>query len=244
MRTKTLLIAAAALAATVTASQAQTVYSQNVVGYINITVTNQTLVFSANQLDTGSNTLDNVFNSGVQSGLTKILEWNGAGYNTYTYLNSSASGVGSGWFDSHNNAVGTTNYAQPGYGFFIANGAAAPITIPTVGQVIQGTNIYVIPPGLSPISLPEPLASTALNSTNVNFPVVSGQVKYLAWNGGGYTTYTYLNSSASGVGSGFYDSHNNPIATSAWAPAGGGFFVDNGTIPSKTLYWTNVFEVR
>ena len=36
MRTKTLLIAAAALAAAVTSSQAQsTVYSQNIVGYIN-----------------------------------------------------------------------------------------------------------------------------------------------------------------------------------------------------------------
>ncbi len=36
MRTKTLLIAAAALAAAVTSSQAQsTVYSQNIVGYVN-----------------------------------------------------------------------------------------------------------------------------------------------------------------------------------------------------------------
>jgi len=242
MRTKTLLIAAAALAATVTASQAQTVYSQNVVGYINITVTNGTLAFSANQLDTGSNTLNNVFNTGVKSGFTKILEWNGAGYNTYTYLNSSASGVGSGWFNG-SVEVGTTNYAQPGYGFFIANGSSAPITIPTVGQVIQGTNIYVIPPGLSPISLPEPLAGQALNSTNVNFPCISGYVKYLTWNGGGYTTYTYLNSSASGVGSGFFNGPT-PIPASALPPAGGGFFVDNGTVPSKTLYWTNVFEVQ
>ena len=46
MRTKTLLFAAAALAASITASQAQTVYSQNVVGYINITVTNGTLAYA------------------------------------------------------------------------------------------------------------------------------------------------------------------------------------------------------
>jgi hypothetical protein len=242
MRTKTLLIAAAALAATVTASQAQTVYSQNVVGYINITVTNQTLVFAANQLDTGSNTLDNVFNSGVQSGFTKILEWNGAGYNTYTYENSSLSGVGSGWFKGSVH-VGLTNYVQPGYSFFIDNLGSAPITIPTVGQVTQGTNIYVISPGLTPVSLPEPLAGVALNNTNVNFPVVSGYVKYLTWNGGGYTTYTYENSSLSGVGSGFFNGPT-PIPTSALPPAGGGFFVDNLTVPPTTLYWTNVFEVQ
>jgi len=242
MRTKTLLIAAAALAATVTASKAQTVYSQNVVGYINETITNGTLVMSANQLDTGSNTLNNVFQSGLVSGKQQILEWNGAGYNTYTYLNSQASGSGTGWFDNHLNAVGTTNLVQPGYGFFINNGGSATVTLPTVGQVIQGTNIYTIAKGLAMYSLPEPLAGQALNSTNVNFPVLSGKVQFLTWNGGGYNTYTYLNSQASGSGTGFFDNHLNPIPSSAWPSAGAGFFINNGT--SSALYWTNVFEVQ
>src|ERR1700733_540872 len=40
MKTKTLLIAAAALAAGVMSSQAQGVYSQNIVGYVNLSISN------------------------------------------------------------------------------------------------------------------------------------------------------------------------------------------------------------
>ncbi|MCX7723419.1 MAG: hypothetical protein N2379_10260, partial [Verrucomicrobiae bacterium] len=58
MRTKTLLAAAAILAVPLATTVAQTnVYSQNVVGYINLTLTNQ-ITLVANQLDldgTGTN---------------------------------------------------------------------------------------------------------------------------------------------------------------------------------------------
>ena len=53
MRTKTLLIAAAALAVGILASSAQT-YSQNVVGYVNVTLGDNAFWFLGNQLINGS----------------------------------------------------------------------------------------------------------------------------------------------------------------------------------------------
>ena len=117
MRTKTLLIAAAALAAVVTSSQAQsTVYSQNVVGYVNLTATNHVFAFIGNQLDTGSNTINNVLQSGLVSQNTELLLWNGAGYSTLIYYNNGdAPGVSGGWYLG-SNPYGSTNYLQPGNG--------------------------------------------------------------------------------------------------------------------------------
>ncbi len=62
MKTKTLLIAAAALAAGVISSQAQ-VYSANIVGYANVVCPASTLVLLANPLDNGTNTANDVFAS-------------------------------------------------------------------------------------------------------------------------------------------------------------------------------------
>jgi hypothetical protein len=242
---------AAALAAGVISSQAQTVYSQNVVGYVNVSIPAGKLQMVANQLDTGSNTLDNVFQgTGLVSGSTVVLEWTGAGYNQYTYLNCSASPVSpcvAGFYNLNNVEVGSTNYLQPGQGIFIHNEAASTITIPTVGQVVQGTNDYTIATGLNIYSIPQPLAGTPLDAANVNFPVVSGSTVYLQWTGSGYNQYTYLNCSASPVSpgqAGFYSLANvyedtNPAA---WPPAGGSFFIHNEA--GKSMTWTNVFEVQ
>jgi hypothetical protein len=257
MRTKTLLIAAAALAATVTASKAQTVYSQNVVGYVNVTVTNGTLAMVANQLDTGSNTVDNVLQSGLTSQKATILEWNGAGYNQYTYYNSSDAvndlgGTAAGWFDGNGNPWGETNYIQPEYGFFLRNTAvgAGALTLPTVGQVIQGTNVYTVPSGSSSIySLPEPLAGLPLDNTNINLPAISQKTIYESWNGAGYNQYTYYNSSDAvndlgGTAPGWYDGNGNDVDgnSAVWPTAGQSFFIRNTS--TKTLNWTNVFEVQ
>jgi len=267
MRTKTLLIAAAALAATVSVSQAQTVYSQNVVGYINLTLTNNNLVMCANQLDTGSNTLDNVLQSGVASKGTLLLQWTGTGYHTYSYYNSSdASGNfytgGAGWYAGTANVGSTLNIgptanglASAGVdgGFFLENVSGSTITIPTVGQVVQGTNIYAFSntgaQALQIYSVPAPLAGLSLDNTNINFPAVSKGTLYLQWNGkSGYNTLAYYNSSdASGNfytgGAGWYSgTANEDQNPSYWPTAGGSFFIEN--LSSKTILWTNVFEVQ
>jgi hypothetical protein len=262
MRTKTLLVAAAALAAGVSASQAQTVYSQNVVGYINLTVTNGTLAMAANQLDTGSNTLNNVLSSGMASGKTYVLQWTGVGYNSYQYYNShDASGQGltggAGWYSGTANAGASLNVgptangtASAGVdgGFFIDNKSSANITIPTVGQVVQGTNIYSFPPGNFIYSVPAPLGGLSLDNTNINFPAISQKTYYLTWTGTGFNSYQYYNShDASGAGftggGGWYSGTANEDGNSAiWPTAGGSYFIDNKA--TQTINWTNVFEVQ
>jgi hypothetical protein len=252
MRTKTLLMTAAALAAGVISSQAQgTVYSQNVVGYVNLSVPAGGLQMVANQLDTGSNTLDNVFSgTGLVSSKTSVLVWNGAGYNQYTYLNCadspSSPGV-AGWYNAALTEVGTSTTLGPGQGVFMRNGSASTITVPTVGQVVQGTNLYSVAVGLNVYSIPQPLAGTPLDSANVNFPVVSSKTSYLSWNGAGFNQYTYLNCADSPTSPGqpgFWnaaltvDEDTNPAA---WPPAGGSFFIRNSATATT---WTNVFEVQ
>jgi hypothetical protein len=98
MRTKTLLIAAAALAATVITSQAQ-VYSANIVGYTTQVLGNQYSA-QANPLDiSGGNTLTNLFPNPGSGGGNNPLDfdyvyvWNGNGYSQYTLDSDYPSGV-------------------------------------------------------------------------------------------------------------------------------------------------------
>jgi len=61
MRTKTLLLAVGALAAGLVTSQAQPVYSANVVGYMNVPLPSGQYISMANQLDfDGTGTNNNV----------------------------------------------------------------------------------------------------------------------------------------------------------------------------------------
>jgi len=246
MRTKTLLIAAAALAAVVTSSHAQsTVYSQNVVGYVNIPVTNRVYAMIANQLDTGSNTVNNVLQSGLASSATSLLIWNGAGYNEYFYYNNGDSPSGNaGWFDGFNNPWGSTNYLQPGEGAFIFNSSGANITVPTVGQVVQGTNQYTVPAGYSIWALPESLAGLPLDNTNINFPAVSSSDTYLQWSGTGYNVLFYYNNGDSpNGGHGWFTGFNVLEDTNSayWPNAGQSFFIHHLGAPET---WTNVFQVQ
>jgi hypothetical protein len=244
MRTKTLLATAAALAAAVTYSQAQsTVYSQNVVGYVNLAIPAGGLTMVANQLDTGSNTLDNVFQTGVVSTKSFVLEWNGTGYNTYEYYNCADSPLSEpGWYAGATE-VGHTNMLAPGQGLFFHNTSASAVTIPTVGQVIQGTNNYAVPAGLNVFSIPQPLAGEALDAANINFPVVSTKTFYLAWTGSGFNTYEYYNCADSPLSEpGFYAGATfEDSNASVWPQAGGSFFIHN---TASATTWTNVFEVQ
>jgi hypothetical protein len=124
--------------------------------------------------------------------------------------------------------------------------------MPTVGQVIQGTNVYVFPANsLAIYSLPEPLAGQALDSTNVNFPAISQKTFYLTWTGAGYSQYQYFNTSdANGAflsaGPGWYNAVSGNFAdttASVWPSAGQSFFIHNESA-TAAIKWTNVFEVQ
>lgn len=177
MKTKTLLIAAAALAATIISSQAQ-VYS-GVVGYVNVSLpAGYSMV--ANQLDADGTGLNNSIYSCVGTNLpsnTQVLAWNGAGFLSTKLLPSGK------W--SANSAT-ITNAVNPGSGFFINVPVATNFT--EVGIVIQGTNAYPIAAGYQVVSPSAPVAG-GMDSTNNYVPTKNDQV--LVWNGSGFISHKY-----------------------------------------------------
>jgi hypothetical protein len=132
MRTKTLLIAAAALAVGVTSSMAQAVYSQNVVGYVNIPVPASTKVLIANQLNTTNNTIGNLLPSVAPN--TQLFKFNN-GYTAYGFDELDLS-----WTP---NANATLN---PGEGCFLISPVATTLTF--VGEVMQGSLTNTLPTGV------------------------------------------------------------------------------------------------
>ena len=119
MRTKTLLIAAAALAVGVATSMAQTTYSQNVVGYINQVIPASGYSIIGNTLTlTNGDVADNDINQVLGAGLVSqpndppsaynntVLYYYNGGYSTYYYFNAAdaatwgATSAGPGFFDA------------------------------------------------------------------------------------------------------------------------------------------------
>ena len=240
MRTKTLLLAAAISVAGLVSSQAATVYSQNVVGYINYTLPAHGFAFVANQLDLSpSNDVNSVLANGMVSGETKLFLWNGTGYKAFTYYNAvDAAPSPGGWYDSSFNL--STNTLNIGEGAFLQNPGASPITATFVGTVRQGTNNTAIALGFNLYSLAYPVA------TNIDsFPATSGQDHYFHWNGTGYDrVLTYYNSvDAAPSPAGWYDSSFVLQSTNAsYMPTvGESFFFQHFGSPTN---WTTDFIVQ
>jgi len=133
MRTKTLLAAAAVLAAGLASSMAQSsnVYSLNVVGYVNKTfLGNGKYSMIANPLNTTNNTLAGVLT--VPNG-TQVLKFNKAigDYDIFTKV-----AFGNGWSPT----VGATTSLNPGEGCLIHTPVASvDVTNTFVGEVLQAT---------------------------------------------------------------------------------------------------------
>jgi hypothetical protein len=177
MRTKTLLLSAVALAAGLLSSQAQSnVYSANIVGYVSLTNAANQFALMANPLDSGSNTLSNLFASSPNGTLVEV--WNGAGFQSAT------KGFGGVW---------TTNLTlSPGQGFFFKSSANGTNTF--VGSVVAPnggslTNSYAASLFAlvgSPIPYTDNLTGTNLN---LNAAVGNGTVVEV-WNGAGFQSST------------------------------------------------------
>ena len=241
MRTKTLLIAAAALAASALSSLAQSnVYSVNVVGYMNKQVPannggSPTFTGVANQLDTGSNTLLNLVQA-LPNG-SKVLKWNYAGqtYNTFT-----RTAIGAGWSPTGSGS----NTINLGEGAFLQlnTGNANPFTNTFVGQVFQGDGVTtvsftnVLLPGLSFYSFPVPLDQVAVSNVLVGLsaalpPNPSGS-KIQFWNEVSQSGFTVFTRTA--IGSGW--SPSVPLLS-----AGQSFFINNAA--STNRLWIINFTV-
>jgi hypothetical protein len=155
MKTKTLLIAAAALAAGVMSSQAQGVYSQNIVGYVNLSISNGfNLVNVPLDLDgTGTN---NVVNTVIGTNLPNgsiIESWTPTGGFTPNTFGTTPKNPTPHW------STPAETY-NPGQGIFVYNPSNYVVNLTIVGTVLQGglTNNQIDSAGFSLVGGQFPVA--------------------------------------------------------------------------------------
>ncbi len=134
MKTKLLILTAAVAVAGAIAVKAQTVYSVNVVGYVNVTLA-PGFNLIANPLNTTNNTIGSLL-PGIP-GLTVYK------YISGSYANWSFDEYDLVWYP---NDKATLN---PGEGAFVFNPTATNIVVTFVGEVLQGLLTNDIPVGYS-----------------------------------------------------------------------------------------------
>ncbi|MGA2787692.1 MAG: hypothetical protein ABSF60_09195 [Verrucomicrobiota bacterium] len=244
MRTKTLLIASAALAAGILTSSAQT-YSQNIVGYV-VEPLPAGYSIAANPLNGAvNNSLQNTFNNGDGSfDGNLLLVWTGSKYATYTFDST----MPQGFADANDINSVPAPVLNPGTGFLINNNqGGGTFTNTWTGTVaissLPGTTTNTIPAGLSFYASQLPYAGgveTVLNVPSdgsldgnlLEIPNIngSGAIK-------GYNTYTFDSTMPQGFGDA-NDLHSVPEPV---IPVGGGFFINNNQ-GGGTFQWVQTLN--
>jgi len=171
MRTKTLLLSAAAIVAGVLSSQAQSnVYSANIVGYVSVTNTANLFVLLANPLDNGTNNLTSLFPTAPNG--SQIQVWNGSGFVGATKQ------LTGNW--------STNLVIPPGRGFFAkfpvsgTNTFVGSVAVPVGGSVTNALAAGLFTLVGSPIPY-----SDNLTGTNLNLQLANGS-QIQVWNGTGF----------------------------------------------------------
>ncbi len=232
-------MALAVTAAGVLASNAQTVYSANIVGYANVPTPNGgTYLITVPFVVGVSNGANEVFPLvGGQPSIpdfSEILLWNGAGYTAYF----SDSGSPSLWDDGNQNPLNSPPLLPVGKGFFLIPSASTTNTfVGTVAVSVGTSNSVVLPNGGTYLVAPAvPYAGSITNGTSSGggsaLSALNGLPDFselLLWNGTGYTAYF----SDSGSTSLWDDGNQNPIPTAPTVSVGQGFFI----IPSASFTW-------
>ena len=182
---KTLLIAAAALAASVISSQAQ-VYSQNIVGYVNQSIGGNaayTMLVAPLQTTNNVNNAEQLLPA-LQPN-DNILVFNGAGFDTYVFVTSGL------WIGPA--GPGPAPTINAGSAFFYENNGSSTITNTYVGTVTLSNTVpftggaaYNLVGSTAPIG-------TDLESTNLHLPLQPND-NVLLFNGNGYDTYVFVTS--------------------------------------------------
>jgi hypothetical protein len=228
MRTKTLLIAAAALAAGVISSEAQ-VYSQNIVGYVNT-------VFPAGQYAAVNAPLAATSTNAPEDALTSlatgdsILFWSGSAFSTYVYISPQQ------WIYPDGSTIGPAPNLGVGPGFFYLNGGGAPETNTFVGTVVL-TNTVTLPAGNYALVGSTPPIADSLDGTNLNLPLQTGD-SVLLWSvaAQSYDTYVFISD-----GQWIYPD-GSTIGAAPSTTVGNAFFYLNGGGSAET--WTQNFIVQ
>ncbi len=231
MRTKTLIIAAAALAAGILTSSAQT-YSQNIVGYVNqILVGNSAFNAVTAPLIGTSNAVD-VLMPSLQNG-DSILIWNPSGF-TYAqayYIGPGANqpggtGYGNWTYDFVNLADSPT--VAPGQGFFYATTSGNRETNTFVGTVVLSNTVPLLGNSAFNLVASTPPIGGYCDSTNFNVPLQNGD-SVLVWDPVGFTWSQdyyigpgYNQPGGTGFGNWTYDFVN--LTNAPFITVGQGFF--------------------
>jgi len=220
---KTLLIAAAALAASIISSEAQ-VYSQNIVGYVNLQFANGNYSPIATPLQaTGTvNNAEQLLPNATPG--DDVLFWNGGGFDTYAFA-----GPGT-WIGP--SGPGPAPTINPGTPFFYLNNSGSGVTNTFVGSVTLSNVVSLVAGNYSFCAEAAPVADT-LDGTNLNLPLVAGD-DVLLWNGNGYDTYAF-------AGPGVWIGPSGP-GSAPTLPVGTAFFYLNNS--GSTEFWTNNVHVQ
>jgi len=235
MRTKTLLLSAAALVAGLATSQAQ-VYSQNVVGYATLTLNPNNYCLIAPTLDvdgTGTNgSITSVLGTNCAVN-TIVYAWNGSGFDSLGYSVVRGQGTAPIW-----NIAGVPDSTYPlncGEGFWIVDPSDASVTVS--GNVLQGSLVNKFMPSQNNYGLISDQVPLAGGLTSVlGYQPTENDIAYI-YNGSGFNEFTYAPLGRGGSVVWQYNGASNEPQISV----GEGFWiVPAGATPS----WTQTFNVQ
>ena len=195
------------MAATAASSFAQTVYSVNAVGFVNVEFP-PGFSIASNPLEGAVNTVVALFPATTPNGAT-IFKFNpGTGsFTSSTYFFGT-------WSDPLMTLV-------PGEGFFFRNGSGSAFTNVFVGNVKQNTLTTPLSAGFSLVSSQVPQAGLA--STDLLLPVSNGD-----------TVFQFNNASGSYTSSTFFFGSWSAVSGEPTIKVGEGFFVRRSTAGSWT----------
>jgi hypothetical protein len=231
MRTKTLLLTAVLSAAGIASTFAQAVYSVNIVGYVNLTLSPGLNLITAQLKGTNQNVNTVIATTTPTMADNSLLfTWNTAGQ---TFNQSQIYGGGQ-WLDpaTFNPSSLTVN---PGEAFFINNLGAAAVTLTLVGEVPTFPATVSVVNSLGFYGDPAPVSQNIVTN---GFPVGDNDLLF-TWNVAAQTYDQSLIGQASPAA--WLDPVTfNPVVV---APAVGAGFVVN-RISGATTTWNRSFTIQ
>lgn len=240
MRTKSLLAAAALVAAGVLSSEAQNnVYSLNVVGYVNLTLKPGYNLLTAQLKDSASPTaaINTILTNApaLPDGST-FIGWDAGTQGFTEAANWVSPGSGGPFWVAADFETLVSDTAPRGKSFFVFNSGGSDVTMTLVGEVPQGQDVVTVPANYSFLG---DLVPTSQEIVTNGFPVVDNST-LITWDATAQGYTEALN--GVGVGSG------GPMWVAAdfetvvpFAPAVGQGFVYNAP---GSAGWTRNFTVQ
>jgi hypothetical protein len=218
MKAKTLLISAATLAAGVMASQAA-VYSQNIVGYINVTIPSGQFCLIQNPLTTGNDVLTNVIPVGAAPKGTEAYFFSAGSFGSPYTLGKS------GWSPD-----ASTVSVAPGQGFFIQNAGITNFTLTLTGSILSSnTGPVTLSPGFNLVGASVPVSGNI--QAQMGAPAVKNDFVY-QFNDGIGNYGPQLTAGKSGL----WSPYEPTIGTNSNVGVAEAFFYDES---GTTKQWTN-----